>query len=56
MKRVTGVRTTLETSDYRILSCKDVNDLSFSFVSLLETEYNIKFHVGIFFSLNYSIF
>ena len=38
------VRTALEASHCLVSACKDVYDLSFSFVSPLEAEYNVKFH------------
>ena len=44
MEGVAGVRTALETSHYRIVASKDINDFTFSFVAPLEAEYYIKFH------------
>ena len=45
MQRVSCIRTTLEASNYRIVARKYVYNLSFAFVSPLETEHYVKFHM-----------
>ena len=43
MEGVPGIRTSLESRHCRIASGEDIDNLSFSLVSPLESEYHVKF-------------
>lgn len=44
LKRMTGVRSSLESCDYLIFGSNYINNFTFSFIAPLKAQQNIYFH------------